>query len=85
VIQGDGSCKSHRQLGGRYRDTMLGWGDALSGEIEVCQISTSERLDLFKSERDGALVGMKLRHDFDEVAATTSFDFGTPSQRRRAG
>jgi amino acid adenylation domain-containing protein len=61
--------KSWRRLGGRYRDSLFGWGEVVRGDVEVCQLSAEEHLDLFKSEVDRKLVAQKLRIAFDEVAA----------------
>ena len=62
--------KPHHELGGRYRDARLGWGETVRGKIEVCQLGADEHLEIFKSELDRTLVAQKLRSAFDEVAAT---------------
>ena len=79
--------KRHRELGGRYLDARLGWGDAVRGKIEVCQLSTNDHLEIFKSEIDRTLVAQKLRSCFDEVGpALSAGDFGiTINAERRVG
>lgn len=61
--------KRHRQLVGRYLDPQLGWGEAVGGKIEVCQLAATEHLEIFNSEQDRVFVAQKLRTSFDELAA----------------
>ena len=62
--------KSHRYLSGRYSNPCLGWDRPVHGKIDVCQLSTNEHLEIFKSQSDRELVAEKLRQHFNEVAAT---------------
>jgi hypothetical protein len=71
--------KRNREFGGRYLDEWLGWGEAVSGKIEVCQLDANEHLEIFKSEFDRALVAQELRRAFEEVAAIASADDPTKS------
>jgi thioesterase domain-containing protein len=79
--------KSHRPLGGRYRDERFGWGETVRGKIEACQLGTDNHLEIFKSESDRALVAQKVRSSLDEIASTlTAEDFGIArNSERRVG
>jgi hypothetical protein len=73
------SAKRDRELGGRYLDSQLGWGAAVRGGMEVCQLGTDDHLEIFKSALDRGLVSQKLRSAFDQVAAP-SFAVGPNSR-----
>jgi thioesterase domain-containing protein len=59
--------KREHELIGRYRDRYFGWGDVVSGKIDVCNISSLDHLEIFKSELDRAAVAQSLRKCIDEV------------------
>ena len=61
--------KRPTNLGGRYLDARLGWGEVVRGEIDVVQLGVSKHLDLFKADSDRALVAQKLRNSIDEIVA----------------
>jgi thioesterase domain-containing protein len=59
--------KREHELIGRYRDRYFGWGDVVSGKIDVCNISSLDHLEIFKSEFDRTAVAQSLRKCIDEV------------------
>jgi thioesterase domain-containing protein len=59
--------KREHELVGRYRDPHFGWGKVVEGEIEVCKVSSTDHLEIFKSERDRLLVAQALRRSIDKV------------------
>lgn len=59
--------KRERELIGRYRDRYFGWGDVVSGQIDICNISSLDHLEIFKSELDRIAVAQSLRKCIDEV------------------
>lgn len=78
---------SHRELGGRYLDERLGWGETVRGKIEAYQLDANKHLEIFKSDSDRALVAQMLRRNIDEVLATLpGADFQiAPDSERQAG
>jgi thioesterase domain-containing protein len=64
--------KRNRELVGRYRDSHFGWGEVVRGEIEVCTVSSTDHLEIFKSELDRAAVAQRLRRCIDEIIGTSS-------------
>jgi hypothetical protein len=61
--------KRPTNLGGRYLDARLGWGEVVRGAIDVVQLGGSRHLDLFRAESDRLLVAQKLRNSIDEIVA----------------
>ena len=59
--------KRDRELFGRYRDQLFGWGEVVQGEIEICKVSSADHLEIFKSELDRSTVAQRLRRCFDEA------------------
>lgn len=59
--------KRERDLIGRYRDPQFGWGDVVQGQIEVCNVSSADHLEIFKSEPDRLIVAQRLRRSIDEA------------------
>jgi thioesterase domain-containing protein len=59
--------KRERDLIGRYRDPLFGWGDVVQGQIDVCKVSSPDHLEIFKSEPDRLVVAQRLRRCIDEV------------------
>jgi len=64
--------KRHRELTGRYLDPWFGWGEAVRGDIEICEVNAVDHLEIFKSELDRAIVAQKLRECFNYAIATSS-------------
>lgn len=63
--------KRDRELIGRYRDPHFGWSQVIEDEIEVCKVSATDHLEIFKSERDRMLVAQALRSSIDKVVGTS--------------
>lgn len=59
--------KCVRNLVGRYRDPNFGWTNVVQGTMEVCKVSASDHLEIFKSELDRMLVARTLRKSISEV------------------
>lgn len=59
--------KRERDLVGRYRDPNFGWGGVVQGEIEICNVSSADHLEIFKSELDRSTVAQRLRRRIDEA------------------
>jgi thioesterase domain-containing protein len=59
--------KRDRELFGRYRDQLFGWGEVVQGEIEICNVSSADHLEIFKSELDRSTVAQRLRRCIDEA------------------
>ena len=59
--------KRERDLVGRYRDPNFGWGEVVSGEIEICKVTSADHLEIFKPEIDRSTVAQRLRRSIDEV------------------
>lgn len=59
--------KREHELIGRYRDRYFGWGDVVSGKIDICNISSLDHLEIFKSELDRTAVAQSLGKCIDEV------------------
>jgi thioesterase domain-containing protein len=53
---------------GRFLDSQFGWGEVVKGEIEVCELSADNHLEIFKAEHDRTLVACKLQSCFEQVA-----------------
>jgi len=64
--------KRHRELTGRYRDPQFGWGSTIRGDLEICQMSATDHLEIFKSECGRTLVARKLRDRIDEIVGRLS-------------
>jgi thioesterase domain-containing protein len=64
--------RRHHGLTGRYRDPKFGWGEAVRGDLQVCQMDAVDHLELFKSPIERAFVAQKLREQFDEAAEASS-------------
>jgi thioesterase domain-containing protein len=52
----------------RHSDDQLGWGRVVSGKLEVCEVSATEHMDIFKTNFDQQLVARKLRQLFEETS-----------------
>jgi thioesterase domain-containing protein len=59
--------KRERDLVGRYRDPSFGWDKVVQGEMEVCRVSATDHLEIFKSELDRSTVAQRLRRSIDDV------------------
>jgi oxalate---CoA ligase len=59
--------KRDRELFGRYRDQLFGWGEVVQGEIEICKVSSADHLEIFKSDLDRSTVAERLRGCIDEA------------------
>jgi thioesterase domain-containing protein len=63
--------KREHDLIGRYRDPQSGWRELVQGEIEICNVSAAEHLEIFKPEIDRVLVARTLRRSIDEVVGSS--------------
>jgi thioesterase domain-containing protein len=63
--------KCHSDLGGRYADPELGWGEAVR-QVEVLQLGANKHIEIFKVVADRIIVAQALRHAFDEINATNA-------------
>lgn len=59
--------KRERELIGRYRDPYFGWGEVVLGKIDVCNVSSLDHLEIFKSESDRVAVAQSLTKCIDDV------------------
>jgi thioesterase domain-containing protein len=76
--------KRHRELTGRYLDRWFGWGKAVSGDIEICEVDALDHLEIFKSEIDRTVVAQALRDNFSE-ADGSSYNLNSFGQEERTG
>lgn len=58
--------KVHSDLGGRYADPELGWGEVVR-QVEVIQLRADEHIEIFKAPADRIIVAQALRRAFDEI------------------
>ena len=59
--------KRERDLIGRYRDPSFGWDKVVQGRLEVCKVSATDHLEIFKSDLDRSTVAQRLRSSMDDV------------------
>ena len=64
--------KRTRHFTGRYLDPSFGWSEAVQGKIDICKVSATEHLEIFKSEPDRVAVGRALRRGIDEALGASS-------------
>jgi thioesterase domain-containing protein len=68
----------------QYLDAMFGWGEVVSGNLEICYLSGLDHLEIFKSEIDRATVKLKLCERLDRISARPSSFQGFQELQQRA-